>query len=572
MEMMNVKANRDRKTLEGRFNRVSFAVKADQDYFALIMKSRFDRGFDDYWHWFGYEIGGPVCYAFVNWIIGTLREKHPEVSGLAFVARDGWLLRQVYQLLTRGKGLPESYVYAPRSVCLKCQDPLALQDYQTYFSGKEFGCGTIGVVDTVTMKFSSLRLIDSVSSQATLGLFWLMLRGAKDYTNGLCYEVYQQENYHMISCWNLMEFIMTSPEPPIDALDSNGMPVFVSVEGFEQERAVRFTALERGTLEFAKDVIAGGRTPAISNADITCWVNDFLKHPDVLDRMAFADVMVSERADHSDRQLMNPFHDRMLSPKEWKDALWFYSQKHPVLYTVLHWGKKICKQTLDSLRSITSTKFDPKAISGMVSMLSKYDYVSFDIFDTLVFRSCDKPTDLFYQLEKEQGIHDFHDMRIQAEHDARQLSGKPNGEVNINDIYAILKKHYNLNVEAAIRAEVDAEIGCCYANPEIHELYKVLLERGCRMIATSDMYLPSAYLRELLDKCGYTEIKPIFVSCEHGVGKNDGNLQRCVQSTLDVTGSFIHIGDNFKVDVLESKKAGWGAVYYCVSGKKYAKV
>lgn len=568
---MNVKANREGKTLERRLSRVAFAAKEGQDYFASIMKSRFDSGFDDYWHWFGYEIGGPVCYAFVSWIIDTLREKHPEVSGLAFVARDGWLLRQVYQILTRGKGLPESYVYAPRSVCLKCQEPSTMRDYQAYFSGKDFGGGTIGVVDTVTMKFSSLRLIASASSQHTLGLFWLVLRSARDYSNDLDYEIYQPENYHTISCWNLMEFIMTSPEPPIEALNSSGEPVFAPVAGFEQERSARFASLERGALEFARDVIAGGSAPTISNAGITRWVNDYLRHPDALDRAAFADVTVSERADHSDRQPMDPFHNRMLSPKEWKDALWFYSQRHPALYAVLHWGKRMCKRAINGVRSLTSTTFDPESIPEMANRLSKFDYVSFDIFDTLVFRPFALPTDLFYQLEQEQGLHDFHDVRIQAERDARQLSGKPNGEVDINDIYAILKKRYNLNVEAAIRAEVDAEIGCCYANPEMRALYEALLSRGCHIIATSDMYLPSAYLRELLDHCGYTEIEPIFVSCEHGAGKSGGNLQRSVQAVLNPNASFVHIGDNFEADVRGSKSAGWQAIYYRASGKKGAK-
>ena len=128
-----------------------------------------------------------------------------------------------------------------------------------------------------------------------------------------------------------------------------------------------------------------------------------------------------------------------------------------------------------------------------------------------------------------------------------------NVEADINDIYAILKKHYNLNVEAAIRAEVDAEIGQCYANQEMRELYEILRARGCHMIATTDMYLPASYLRVLLDKYGYTDINPIFVSCEHGVGKRGGNLQRCVQVALGVTCNIVHIGANFEDDVLGSK-------------------
>ena len=60
----------------------------------------------------------------------------------------------------------------------------------------------------------------------------------------------------------------------------------------------------------------------------------------------------------------------------------------------------------------------------LVKLLSEYDVVSFDIFDTLILRPLAKPTDLFYILEKRLNIKCFHDLRIEAEVQARKESIK----------------------------------------------------------------------------------------------------------------------------------------------------
>ena len=70
----------------------------------------------DYWTAFGYKIGGPVCYSYTQWIADKVENAYPDVSDIAFVARDGYLLQQIYQMLGHSREIKTHYVYASRAV------------------------------------------------------------------------------------------------------------------------------------------------------------------------------------------------------------------------------------------------------------------------------------------------------------------------------------------------------------------------------------------------------------------------------------------------------------------------
>ena len=62
-------------------------------------------------------------------------------------------------------------------------------------------------------------------------------------------------------------------------------------------------------------------------------------------------------------------------------------------------------------------------------LLHKYEYISFDIFDTLVKRDLERPADVFlvvekkYQMQTGMAIDGFAEKRITAEKKARKLRG-----------------------------------------------------------------------------------------------------------------------------------------------------
>lgn len=197
-------------------------------------------------------------------------------------------------------------------------------------------------------------------------------------------------------------------------------------------------------------------------------------------------------------------------------------------------------------------------IDKLVSNLSKYDIISFDMFDTLVFRPFATPTDLFTLLELNSSMMNFAKNRVEAENEARVTTKKKNYEINIYDIYNSFSNITDR--EKYILEEFNLELKLCYANPYIKEVVLKLQKLGKKIIVVSDMYWPKEYLTKILNNCGYDNME-VFVSCEYEVNKGSGKLQKIV-SKMYPNQKIIHIGDNYRSDIKGSKLAGWDTYYY----------
>ncbi len=198
--------------------------------------------------------------------------------------------------------------------------------------------------------------------------------------------------------------------------------------------------------------------------------------------------------------------------------------------------------------------------------LSGYDVVSFDIFDTLIFRPFDQPTDLFMLLESENHILDFARIRIEAEREVRRKNSVVNGnrECTLEDIYEIIEQRTGLNAKDGIHKEVDAEIKMCRANPYMKHVFDILSAKGHRIILVSDMYLSQETIVRMLTKCGYRCecIEKIFISTEYSVSKSNGKIYKTVKKYLSDGETVVHVGDHLEVDVKKAREYGFTAFHY----------
>jgi predicted HAD superfamily hydrolase len=72
---------------------------------------------------------------------------------------------------------------------------------------------------------------------------------------------------------------------------------------------------------------------------------------------------------------------------------------------------------------------------------------------------------------------------------------------------------------------------------------------GKRIIAVSDMYLPTAFIRKILENAGYYDFENIYVSSETKVTKESGHLfEKIIGDTGVSPRSILHIGDNQRSD------------------------
>lgn len=196
--------------------------------------------------------------------------------------------------------------------------------------------------------------------------------------------------------------------------------------------------------------------------------------------------------------------------------------------------------------------------------LMQYDIISFDIFDTLILRPFAKPTDLFMIVGNKLKIIDFMRIRMEAEKAARDeaMVLKGNKEVTIYDIYEKVSRKTGIDVQDGVRAEFDAEMEFCFANPYMKRVYELLKDQSKKIIIISDMYIPSDMMEKLLNSCGYNGYFKLYVSCDYECNKISGGLYKTILHDFGNDIKMVHIGDNYDADITSASKNGLETRYY----------
>ena len=198
-------------------------------------------------------------------------------------------------------------------------------------------------------------------------------------------------------------------------------------------------------------------------------------------------------------------------------------------------------------------------INRIIRRIEKFDVISFDVFDTLIERKVEVPTDIFtFTAKKVPECHDlalFKEKRIQAEVLARKKSVH-NGEVTLSEIYQELA-YYGTNMANSFEnAEEETELESCVPKKSIKNVYNWAVQNHKKILIISDMYLSSKLIGKMLKKCGYSEYIKVCVSNEYGANKISGQLFRNVMDEFGISSEqMIHIGDSVKADFLGAKKA-----------------
>lgn len=193
---------------------------------------------------------------------------------------------------------------------------------------------------------------------------------------------------------------------------------------------------------------------------------------------------------------------------------------------------------------------------------------SFDIFDTLLTRITSTPQDIFHLAQSRIGTdHIFQDRirkifpyaRIWAEFRARRLSGRE--DVSLVQIYEQLDRDLLLGAVARdylINLELSVERDCSV--PIAVNLYKVseLQSSGYKVYFISDMYLPQAFLCELLVQQGIRCVPGmVYVSGDIGVTKGSGRLfSHLLNQEGLLPEQLQHCGDNMYSDVVVPSRLG----------------
>ena len=197
-------------------------------------------------------------------------------------------------------------------------------------------------------------------------------------------------------------------------------------------------------------------------------------------------------------------------------------------------------------------------------IIDKKETVSFDIFDTLLFRNIYKPVDIFKIMEPEvlekYGVSDFAKLRVDCEAASRNEENK--NETSLDELYQLMRDRTKKNVDWIKKRELELELEFTDYNPFMKEIFDYAVEKKKKVVLISDMYLPSNEVSKFLKKVGYKEV-PIYISCECHAGKGTTELYEVVRKKEKLNKEkWVHIGDNKYSDYEKAKEFGIEAIWY----------
>lgn len=209
----------------------------------------------------------------------------------------------------------------------------------------------------------------------------------------------------------------------------------------------------------------------------------------------------------------------------------------------------------------------------IIKKIEGYQYVSFDIYDTIIKRDICKTAQIFKLIEtflKQDGsvfANEFCENRIKAEQEARILATQ--SEISLYDIYGCYVYHGNKISEKEkadlIEREIDIETKISTVNYKILEVMEYCKKSGKKIILISDMYHSCDTLTNILNKNGLKKgisYDEIFVSSEYNKSKYTGELYEEVLKQLKISPKdIIHIGDAKRSDYIIPKVKGIEAIH-----------
>ena len=186
----------------------------------------------------------------------------------------------------------------------------------------------------------------------------------------------------------------------------------------------------------------------------------------------------------------------------------------------------------------------------------KFNLLSFDIFDTVVYRCVNRPTDVFFllgkKLKKSIYIHDsssiesFVTERINSENRAREKKYYCT-EVTLKEIYDEFPSGYfsNFSSSEAADFEFKLEQELIFLYPEMRDLIIYAKDKGLKTAFVSDTYFETNQIKRLVG----IDVDHIILSCENNVSKYHGLHLALLKESGVPPERILHVGDNETADI-----------------------
>lgn len=193
--------------------------------------------------------------------------------------------------------------------------------------------------------------------------------------------------------------------------------------------------------------------------------------------------------------------------------------------------------------------------------IQAFDVISFDVFDTLVFRSYLTQEDLWRDLgrrELGEGKESaFLKARVKADRLTHQTATAIGGEHTLRGAYEKMPRKFAALEESEERLQRD----CLAVNPEMLAAWRRAGDLGKKRIIVSDMYLSESWFAGMLKEKGIEGWDGLYISSERQARKSTGRLFELVRKDFP-SEKILHIGDDEHSDGKMAESAGFEVYHY----------
>lgn len=213
--------------------------------------------------------------------------------------------------------------------------------------------------------------------------------------------------------------------------------------------------------------------------------------------------------------------------------------------------------------------------------IARASVVSFDVFDTLVTRTCATPSDAFLFLALEPPFRalgltpaDVRAHRHAAEQEVRHARfsvSRTDAEVRLSEIHTALARRLGFADGTPLAAaELAAERRLLRANPRVCAWLDEARRMAKRVLAISDTWYSAAEIHGLLQHAGIDiAISDIVTSADHRASKQEGSLFTITQRLVGAEpATWLHIGDHPVSDEQAPRHHGISAILHPFDGAR----
>ena len=193
------------------------------------------------------------------------------------------------------------------------------------------------------------------------------------------------------------------------------------------------------------------------------------------------------------------------------------------------------------------------SLETLLQEIDAHEVISFDIFDTLLMRKVLFPIDVFFLMQKREGLNDaFPEHRISVE---KKLVAEGIVAPSILNIYRKLvydypDAMYNRQKLLNTEYELDRELILC--RQDMIQAFNYAKMKKKRIFLVSDMYYSKRQIQQILLDNEIVGYEDIFVSSEYGMNKESGLFDKLLEKADSK--KVLHVGDCYEADILTAEQ------------------